>query len=188
MQIEMLRERLRYFSEQHAEWISEGWRVSEVEKVINKGQVVLNTPSGLISIYGRIDRIDTHRLTGQLAILDYKTGDNPKGPVESHRKKSGEWVDLQLPLYRFILSRLGANDVQLGLVSISSRTDQKVYQLANWGEEDYESANRCIQDVANSVLEGVFWPPSANIKGQDDFASICGVGQRISDGAIYESE
>ena len=64
--------------------------------------------SGLVLIWlGRkIDRIDRNARTGTWCILDYKTGDRVRDPESTHRTRGGEWLDLQLPLYRFLLPHL----------------------------------------------------------------------------------
>ena len=56
---------------------------------------------------GRIDRIDVQESSGKRMIFDYKTSDTAKSPEKAHRKKSGEWIDLQLPLYRHLVADLG---------------------------------------------------------------------------------
>ena len=40
-------------------------------------------------------------------IFDYKTSDTATTPEKAHRKRNGDWVDLQLPLYRHLVAGLG---------------------------------------------------------------------------------
>ena len=56
---------------------------------------------------------------GKRMIFDYKTSDPAKTPEKAHRKKSGEWIDLQLPLYRHLVAGLGIEGpVELAYINL----------------------------------------------------------------------
>ncbi|NIP60770.1 MAG: hypothetical protein GWM92_20290, partial [Gemmatimonadetes bacterium] len=105
VQIEQLRTRLRSFARWHAAWVAEGWRVWSTEVAPPDG-VLFEVDDRPVLLRGRIDRIDVHREGGRIAVFDYKSGDRPADPERAHRSRSGEWRDLQLPLYRHLLPHL----------------------------------------------------------------------------------
>ena len=89
--------RLDAFANWQARWAADGWKIKHVETSGGKNAAVLQIGENTaMTLHGRIDRIDER--DGQWAIFDYKTGDTAKTPQETHFK-SGQWVDLQLPLY-----------------------------------------------------------------------------------------
>lgn len=126
IQTHAIRQRLEWFAARQAEAAADGWEVIAVERKFE-------IPSGDLIIRGKIDRIDRHRETGQVRVIDYKTGDVKKGVEGEHRRKitaatkipahipedapafhtsldpKGKpadfiWQNLQLPLYALALS------------------------------------------------------------------------------------
>lgn len=100
VQLDSLRQRLRAAAQVHAASVREGWRIISAEEACEAEL------DGML-LRARIDRIDRHIDDGRLRILDYKTTDAGKSPAETHyqsRKKA--WIDLQLPLYRYIYEKL----------------------------------------------------------------------------------
>ena len=119
-----------------------------------------------VLLRGKIDRIDHNPLTGEWAIFDYKTGDTGKAPEEVHRKgrkNQREWVDLQLPLYRVLLSGVLGEDgtplvpeaaweeVKLGYILLPRELEKVGAAVANWTEEELaeaeETARRVIREL-----------------------------------------
>jgi ATP-dependent helicase/nuclease subunit B len=109
LQIEQLRLRLRTFAAHQARRVADGWTTVAVECGTPEGGVPLSVAGGEFRVTGRIDRIDYHAATGAWAVLDYKTGERGDDPDTVHRKR-GEWLDLQLPLYRHILPHVVDGD------------------------------------------------------------------------------
>ncbi|MGA1400680.1 MAG: PD-(D/E)XK nuclease family protein, partial [Phycisphaerales bacterium] len=76
-----------------------GWETRHVElsldAALELGHEEISQP-----FTGRIDRVDRHRETGRLRVLDYKTGDEPADPERSHLvgRGTGRWFDMQFPL------------------------------------------------------------------------------------------
>jgi ATP-dependent helicase/nuclease subunit B len=120
LQIEQLRLRLRTFAVHQARRVADGWTTVAVECGTPDGGVPLAVGGERLAVggerlseggravpaefrvTGRIDRIDYHAASGAWAVFDYKTGERGDDPDTVHRRR-GEWLDLQLPLYRHIL-------------------------------------------------------------------------------------
>ncbi len=80
IQTQAIRQRLEWFAARQAVSAAEGWEVIAVERNFD-------IPSGDFLIRGKIDRVDRHRETGQLRVIDYKTGDVKKEVEQEHRSK-----------------------------------------------------------------------------------------------------
>ncbi|MCL2743210.1 MAG: PD-(D/E)XK nuclease family protein, partial [Planctomycetaceae bacterium] len=138
-------QRLKAFAEKQAEHRLEGWKILTTEFDCKKetGVVLKLSNGGTISLIGRIDRIDYKEDAGYL-VLDYKTGS--KKPEEEHRKKDGTWIDLQLPLYNYILRHLpdcekarfpnlnSKSKISTGYFLLPSESDKTKIHTVNWEE------------------------------------------------------
>lgn len=222
VQVEQLRARLHAFARWQAEWFSAGWRVVAVEGVIREHALPPARRSGTDSaqsedlpgahgrltvslevdqepftVTGRIDRIDHNAATGQWAVLDYKTGDVARTPERAHRRRSGgEWIDLQLPLYRRLLAGLPAGDgkplvppeqetdLRLGYILLPRDLDRTGVVFADWQESDFAAADQAARDVIRLVRKGEFhydptkvaspFNPLVGLLGQGHLAAIVG--------------
>lgn len=172
VQIEQLRLRLRAFARWQADWAAQGWRIEHAELVQPGG---LDVDGESMMLKGRIDRIDVNQRTGQRIIFDYKTSDGGDPPEKTHREKSGEWIDLQLPLYRHLVRAAGiAGPVGLGYIVLPKETGRVGESLADWTEADLEDADGAACDVVRKIRKGVFWPPKdPPPKYSEDLAPIC---------------
>ena len=79
IQTEALRQRFSWLARVQAIQRVEGWEIVDVERKVE-------LPVGGAHIVAKIDRIDRHRETGKLRVLDYKTG-KVEGVDKAHRKK-----------------------------------------------------------------------------------------------------
>ena len=172
IQIEQARDRLKAFAQWQAKRAVEGWEIIFTEK---GGEVTLALDDErTVQIHGQIDRIDRHRGDHTWAILDYKTGEQRRAPREIHFSK-GQWVDLQLPLYRLLAEPHGVTgDVQLGYISIPRDNDRLECLLADWSEEELREAEAVARLTASRILNREFWqildrPPIS----QSEFGPIC---------------
>ena len=123
-----------------------------------------------ILLGGRIDRIDHNASTGELALLDYKTGNSTLDPDYGYSKREGRWIDLQLPLYRQLLGAIedehcrtivntkaiDKNNVRLGYISLPKKTDNVKFELAKWNEKDLSLAEEEARDVVRFLRKGKF--------------------------------
>jgi ATP-dependent helicase/nuclease subunit B len=174
VQIEQARLRLATFAETQAAWVAKGWRIEHAEVPAGIGEVEWVVDGSPILLRGRIDRIDVHQPTGERAILDYKTSDSAMTPEQTHRVR-GEWVDLQLPLYRHLARALEITEpVRLGYVLLPKRASRTEFCLADWSPEELLEADALAEEVVRSIRRGAFWPPvDPPPKFAEEFAPIC---------------
>ena len=167
------RMRLDAFAAWQAEWRSQGWEIRHTEVAAN--DTFIELPDGRqMQLRGRIDRIDYHAGDNAWAILDYKTGDSFKTPDQAHRR-GGQWIDLQLPLYRVICRGLALEgQYHLGYVTLPKDLTRVGVHLAPWTDEQLDEAEMEAQRVATNVLDEVFWPMSLPTPVfRRDYAAIC---------------
>ena len=187
-----IRQRLAWFAVQQAAIRADGWEVSGIERRIA-------IPSNGFILSGMIDRIDRHRETGQLRVIDYKTGD-VKDIEKEHRQKitarttipthfpensstfqsgfdskgkpfEAFWKNLQLPLYA-LAERMASNGILPipAYIHLGKTADNvKITTWDDFSEEDLESAKACADWITASISEKKFWPPAEKVT-YDDFA------------------
>ncbi len=175
VQIEQIRRRLVAFAGWQARRASEGWAIRFIEAPHDSRAVPFSLGGGReIGLRGRIDRIDQHRDRGEWVLLDYKSSDAGNPPDKMHRKQ-GEWVDLQLPLYRHLAKQLGVDgEVSMGYVVLPRHSEDVAEHMADWTAEDLVSADAKAREVGRLIQDGVFWPPVYPPPDYaEDFAAIC---------------
>jgi len=180
VQLEMLKMRLEEFAVRQAAWRGEGWKIETayIERKFVDGEAALPADGLPLYLRGRIDRIDRNERTGQIVVLDYKSGDSPKPPDAVHRRGprgDKEWVDLQLPLYRHLVRALGlAEPVQLGYVLLPKQIDKTGFELAAWTPDELAEADELARSVVQGVRGGKFWPPADRAPANfPEFSAIC---------------
>lgn len=175
VQIEQLRLRLGAFARWQASQASAGWRIERAEQSFDKQPGQLDVDGKPMLLTGRIDRIDVHEATGQRRILDYKTSDAGDPPAKTHRKRSGEWIDLQLPLYRHLARALDIQEpVGLGYIVLPKSLADVGLATAEWTDADLQDADRTACEVVRRIRKQVFWPPTEPPPDySEDFAAIC---------------
>lgn len=173
VQLEQLRLRLDAFAEAQAEWAGQGWRIFHIEKDDERTETAFEVDGEPITVHGFIDRIDRHQETGQFAILDYKSSDAAKSPEQAHREKE-EWVQLQLPLYRYLAKELGVSgDPLMGYILLPRNLDKVGFSLAQWSTAELNQADEKAREIVRNIRNNVFWPPRFPPKWNDEFALIC---------------
>jgi ATP-dependent helicase/nuclease subunit B len=189
LQTESLRQRLLWFARQQAATRTEGWETIAVE-------TKFDLRIGPMLIRGTYDRLDRHRETGALRVIDYKTG--KIGNVEkAHRSKmlattvlpahlpqdspvihdaadgtAHRWNNLQLPLYAMALKE-SHGDIPTPCYFHLGPTEANV-ALEAWNgfcESDLEAASLCAEWITGQVAAGVFWPP-AEKPSHDDYEAL----------------
>jgi RecB family exonuclease len=167
IQRDLISQRLQSFSNWQSARRAAGWKIKESEFDLSAYNIVLDHNAGLTTLRGRIDRIDYNEITKELCIIDYKTSDYAKTPERVH-KKSGRWVDLQLPLYHYALRCLEhVEAIQLAYVSLSAQKYDTQFAVAKWSEPDLEEALTKAREVAEAVYLGKFWPPNMEYESQN---------------------
>ncbi|MBI1373461.1 MAG: hypothetical protein GC159_12095 [Phycisphaera sp.] len=208
VQREQLKQRLRGFARWQAEWAADGWVIRHAERVFsNETAGVLELGDGeSIRLHGTIDRIDYNERRNTWAVLDYKTSDKAKEPGKEHRKKDGEWKDLQLPLYRVLLRSLtdargrrvldaaAMDTLKLGYVALPKDTRTAGAKLAKWSADDLDDAENEAKRIAVEIREAIRsgaiaeWRPQDVSTPWDEFAWLCGVGQMSPPGENGDDE
>jgi len=178
VQTEQLRKRLQAFARWQAAWAREGWRIKRVEVSPEEGKAFLTVDGIPMHLRGRIDRIDFHSASGRWTIIDYKSSDTPKDPDKTHRQ-ADRWIDLQLPLYRHLVSSLGiTGPVDLAYVLLPKDTNEVDIAVAPWSSEELQQADEEAAAVIRNVRSQRFWPPTTPPPDfSEDFAPICQDGQ-----------
>ncbi|MEI8371478.1 MAG: PD-(D/E)XK nuclease family protein [Planctomycetota bacterium] len=175
VQVEQLRRRLAALAQWQAAWAAQGWRIEHVEVSPAEGKAYLDVDGQPMFLRGRIDRIDIQEASGNRMIFDYKTSDAAKSPEKAHRKKSGEWIDLQLPLYRHLVAGLGIEGpVDLAYINLPKDISAVGHLAAGWTQADFDDADQTATNVIRRVRAEEFWPPTNPPPVfSEEFAAIC---------------
>lgn len=187
IQTESLRQRLTWLAHIQASERAAGWQVVDVER---KVEIAV----GEAMLVAKIDRIDRHRESGELRVIDYKTGgadgvekqhrtrviassvlpahlaDSPAvyAGVENGKPVNYRWVNLQLPLYASALMRRNEGLPRLAYFTLgATESDVAVLEWENFGTADLQAADACAAWVAANITKGIFGPPAAKVMYDD---------------------
>jgi ATP-dependent helicase/nuclease subunit B len=188
LQQRQLEWRLRRFAPWQVQRHADGWRILASEWAPDGGSVEFPVDGNPIQLRGRIDRIDRH-LNGYWAILDYKTTAEPKTAGSAYKVKTGEWKDLQLPMYAWLTQELiETNDLrdapQLGYINLPKSATSSPLSLPRklWeGDEISEGwglARQIVRDVRAGHTRDLGKPPGFLDPMMADLverARLCGV-------------
>jgi len=190
VQLAQLQSRLLAFAQQQQRWRLEGWRIVRTEHAEEQGQLIVDDRP--LRLVGRVDRID-HRVcegVDEYAILDYKTGDVGESPEKKHLRSpsssapvaADDWVDLQLPLYRHLLSSVeslsGQDHLRLGYILLPATPSDTRFALAEWTAAELATADEAAANIVRRIRRQEFWPPSDPypFPHHDEFAAIVQFG------------
>lgn len=191
IQLESAKQRLKAAARIQAEEARQGWVIQESEVSISGLNI------GGLPISGRIDRIDRHRQTGAIRILDYKTADRPVDPESAHLTsalakrrvatdtrpyalaavagQTRRWIDLQLPLYRLLLSERQAQDgtaIAIGYFNLpKSLAETDITLWTKFDDALLQAARVCAEGVVQDIRARHFWPATEALPW-DDFAAL----------------
>lgn len=181
LQLEGLKQRLRHAAQTEADERAQGWRILHAEWTPAKPLDIEGAQVGL-----KIDRIDRHETSGRLRVLDYKTSDKARLPLDVHAPKAPRggvetdlwrdflapdgvrrrWCNLQLPLYAAVLRLNGLEPQEVGYFDLpKSVQETRILIWEDFGPGWMDPALACAAEVVRRMREGVFWPPAA--KGRD---------------------
>lgn len=191
LQLESVLQRLRQAAVLEAEHRAEGWRIQYSEFDLGKEQ-----PLQLdgVALHGRIDRVERNERSGQLRLIDFKTGDKPRTPFEAHLKKvTGRtriteadewkcfdapdgtrqmWLDLQLPLYALAMQHRGLRPDSIAYVVLpKSIQDTALIEWPDLTPAILDAALTCATEALRRIRAGQFWPPNENLR-HDPFAEM----------------
>jgi ATP-dependent helicase/nuclease subunit B len=195
LQKEALRQRFGWLASTQATVFADGWEVLEVERKFE-------IPIGGFTVTGKVDRIDRHRESGALRVIDYKTG--KVAPVDgAHRTRivattklpshipddspvihqafpggkagSFRWINLQLPLYAVAIRKeFGALPTPCYFPIGATEPNVCLNEWTDFSENDLTAAEACASWILGKINDGVFWPPAEKSR-YDDFAPLtCG--------------
>jgi hypothetical protein len=183
VQLKQLESRLETFARWQARWRADGWCIRHVEIDLQPGHddpelATLRVDDITARLRGRMDRIDCHEQTSHCVIFDYKSGDKGNTPEQTHRKKGGKWIDLQLPLYRHLARSLKLpNPPRVGYLNLPQDLGQVGPSFAEWTDADFEDADRVALQVVRGIARRDFWPPATPAPSPyDEFNDVCQVG------------
>jgi ATP-dependent helicase/nuclease subunit B len=190
LQVEQLRYRLRALAPAQARRVADGWMTVAVEYGTPEGGVPLPFDAEF-RVRGRIDRIDYHAASSTWAVFDYKTSERAEHPDAKHRKK-GEWLDLQLPLYRLILpyvtdaagNRAFTLDpdarIRTGYILLCGNPDEIGFVEEEWTEDELATALDAARLVVETVRRNVYEFPGLDSGWYaDDMAELLGRGRLV---------
>lgn len=178
IQIEQLRLRFEQFAREQATFRKSGWRIVSTEEHLFHEFMVDGEP---FVINGKIDRVDQHEITGQVAVWDYKSSDKGDPPDRVHyMKRKKEWKDLQLPLYRHLVKEVSVvvgadfSNVDMGYILLPKKLDDVGFHLATWTDEQLATADETAKDIIRKIREGVYFPKNPRPPQYSEaFAAIC---------------
>jgi len=204
IQTESLRQRLAWLARVQAGQRAAGWQVVDVERKVE-------LTAGEALLVAKIDRIDRHCESGELRVIDYKTG-KVDGVEKEHRSKllassvvaahltdspalhervlSGKqmryrWINLQLPLYALALVRRDEALPQPCYFSLGATEGEVgLLEWADFTVEDLTAAQACAEWVAAHICDNVFGPPAEKIN-YDDYR-ILAAGRKLQDAMALE--
>jgi ATP-dependent helicase/nuclease subunit B len=205
IQTESLRQRLAWLARIQARDRATGWQVVDVERKVE-------IPVGDSLIVAKIDRIDRHRESGELRVIDYKTG-KVDAVEKAHRSKiiassvlpahltdspalhpglaagkpvNFRWKNLQLPLYAAALLRRDATMPRPCYFTLGATVgDVAMLEWADFSLADLHAAEACAGWVVNNIANHVFTPPAEKVS-YDDF-SILAAGGTLQQAMAFAS-
>lgn len=166
IQKEIIKQRLAAFAEFQQTWPGNTIAVEQ-----DFEQVVTLKDKEKMTLIGRIDRIDLSP-EGDIILLDYKTSDTGDNPREDHLDKDGNWINLQLPIYRRLLlankNRFSEyitkeTQIKVGYINISKEKAAK-NEDPKWLDSEFDAAEEKMMEVMEKIHNGVFWPPEKDVK------------------------
>ena len=138
-----------------------------------------------VRLKGRIDRIDFHPRDRRWRVIDYKTSTQAVTPDKAHfSARSGEWKDLQLPLYVKLLPELGelcgekisAGETELVYFNLPPKPDDAGI-TEPFSAEKIPAAWEEAQRIAAEICSGKGCREIGEVSDMEDpaFLALCGL-------------
>lgn len=152
LQGEAAAERLKAFAVHQAARRRAGWRI-----VCSERNFECRIKSCPTLLRGKVDRIDRHETTGDIAIIDYKTW---------NRAKEENYDSVQLPVYRAMVESSGLFDPAKARSSkafyciLAERPEDTAFDEVHACHEGGQSeAEDRIVGLLTDIAKGIFYPP-----------------------------
>ena len=165
LQRRIIERRLRRVAEVEVARALDDWRIHAVEA---KFDLALEIPGQEPQpITGRIDRIDHHPEHGW-QLLDFKTSDKGEKPDKvHHHRTTGDWYDLQLPLYRWaaptILEGAESDDIGTGYFAVGADLDRIGVLKSDRIDGLQDDAMETAREIVRSIRAGQFTPSDEDV-------------------------
>lgn len=183
IQFETLTQNLRYAAETEAAQRQDGWQIYQAEWMFGGKEDESPLLIEGARLRCKIDRVDRHEKSGHLRVLDFKTSDKARSPLEAHAEKIGPrkklaeadqwktfehsdghtylWRDLQLPLYAAALRARGLRPDAVGYFALPKSVQETGVQLwEDFGDAWIDRALECAAEIIRRQRSGNFWPPA----------------------------
>lgn len=173
VQLKMIESRLSTFAGWQASTARDGWQIIRTEEQL-RCTSFCDSKGRPVTLEGRIDRIDHNQQTGEWRVVDYKTSEKGDSPKSVHMSK-GNWIDLQLPLYR-ILARANniRGPIQLGYIQLPGDLTKVGLDSADWTETELDAAEQLARELAAQILDlQIETVPVLGDQRWSDLAWIC---------------
>lgn len=194
LQVDAAAQRLNWQAEVEARERQAGWQIMGVEVGLGGEDDASPFLIEGARYSGKVDRIEHHPDTGERRVLDFKTSDKVKKPIDAHCKAvkqveeserwktfsiGGEeglwrWLDVQLPLYAAALKGHPLGPVtQVGYACLPKGVmDTDLMLWENFDQRWAEAAEACAAEVVRRVRAGAFWPPNEGKARSSDFDEL----------------
>ncbi|MDR2762647.1 MAG: PD-(D/E)XK nuclease family protein [Planctomycetaceae bacterium] len=179
IQIERAASRLEAFAKWQADRRKSGHKILHVEFKLDakecEEQNYLEVDNRKMILTGRIDRIDYDEKNKVFTIIDYKTSDKVKMPKDVYKEIDGQWLDFQLPLYKYILQNIDKfKNAPIALAYVNlPKTNKVEIKVANWSEEVLNEAIEQAKKIVHDIWENNFDLTNPPPLYSADYAPIC---------------
>jgi len=161
VQAELLRHRFANFAPHEAQRRREGWRIRFVEwswrEAPSQPRLELDTGEEPMLLRGKVDRIEVNDSSGEWALIDFKTG-AVKDAAKSHfKERAGQWIGLQLPLYRTLtrelarVERFDPGKLQVGYGGLPTTDSENAWSFTEWTAADLDDAENAARSIVRDV-------------------------------------
>ena len=164
-------ERLNAFSVLQAARRRAGWRIVRSEQTLECR--IKRCPT---LVRGRVDRIDEHEKTGDLAIIDYKTW---------RKARDFNYNSIQLPVYRSMIEASGlfdaakAHSCEALYCVLAERPEDVAFDVGHaYREGNQSEAEDKIVALLENIAKGIFYPPQ-KAPGSSDWVWMSDYSQLI---------
>ena len=178
IQVARLERRLVNAARVQAARVAAGWRIVP-EWTERSVQRQLDAGEHTVTVTSKVDRVDRHPEHG-FCVVDYKTSEAAKTPNQQHRTGSAKagytWVDLQLPLYRWLLTSpqdtTPLPGAAVGYFNLAKNPKLTGVHLACWTDADHDHALVTAREVVRGIGQRRFWPPGPPARFADGLTRL----------------